>query len=188
MPALTEAGSSTRFSLQNEARGARAFARQRSCTSTALPLRSFVAVGVRGPGVSTASWEVTGVLLERGVRRSRPRAAHLPYKRAAGEGNFGPGIPKIAVFTEIPGIQVPQLTSVQPDEEPCSSAFCLMRRPLLRPPAGPAASAAAVLVPAALLPCFWLTRRPDSRSKELASCHRRVIMMRSACCSAGPAR
>ena len=62
---------------------------------------------------------------------------------------------------------------------------------LLLPPAasaaGSAASAAAADMTAALLPCIWLARRPDSRSNERARGGRRVIMMHSPSCTARPA-
>ena len=48
--------------------------------------------------MATASWEVTGVLAEGGVPANRPRSAHSPLKRAAGEENFGPREAKIANF------------------------------------------------------------------------------------------
>ena len=54
--------------------------------------------------------------------------------------------------------------------------------------AAAAASPAAAIVPAALLLCFWLARRPASCSSALASCARRLIMMRSPLCAACPAR
>ena len=57
----------------------------------------------------------------------------------------------------------------------CSSASPVLAS------AGAAASAAATRVPAAVLPCVWLARRPDSCSNALAQCSRRVIMKRSPC-------
>ena len=50
------------------------------------------------------------------------------------------------------------------------------------------AEAAAVAEAAALQRCFWLARRPDSRSNERARGGRRLVMMRSPSCSACPAR
>lgn len=41
---------------------------------------------------------MTGVLARGGVPASRPRAAHTPFKRAAGEENFAPWEAKIAIF------------------------------------------------------------------------------------------
>ena len=50
------------------------------------------------PGMAAASSEVTGVLVEGGVPISKPRAAHTPFKRAAGEEKIGPREAKIAIF------------------------------------------------------------------------------------------
>ena len=50
----------------------------------------------RRPGVATPLWEVTGVLYRGGV----PSCRQALLKRAAGEENFGPPKPKIAIFLE----------------------------------------------------------------------------------------
>ena len=133
------------------------------------------------PGVATATVKVTGVLAEGGVRRSRPRRA-APTKSAPQARKFWGEWSKNSDYTVKNGREL----------HPATSLFATMSAsPLLssmQSAAAAAASPAAAIVPAALLLCSWLARRPASCSSALASCSRRLIMMRSPLCAACPAR
>ena len=63
------------------------------------------------PGMSTASWEVTGVLVEGGVPFGERSEPTFLFRRAAGEENFGP---KGHFFLFLSGFCVRELCSSSP--------------------------------------------------------------------------
>ena len=110
-----------------------------------------------------------------GVPVSRLRAARLPFKRAAGEENFGPEGPFQA--------KMPPKALVRRFHKSRDSAFACAHSALV------GCSACGLLLPPLPRPCCWHAsghaamrlhaRRPPGCSNELAPCHRCVIMTRS---------
>ena len=96
---------------------------------------------VCGPGMMTAAQTPTGVLEEGGVPVSAPRAARLPFKRAAGEENFGPEGPFQA--------KMPQKALVRRFHKSRDSAFACAHSALV------GCSACGLLLPPLPRPCCW---------------------------------